>query len=170
MITIRREQKYDRHAVRQINELAFSRPLEANLVDAVRDGGNAIVSLVAVDQEGTVLGHILFSPIGLLPPVPGIRGLGLGPMAVHPARQNQGIGSMLVRAGLDWTREMGFDLVVLLGHPGYYPRFGFRIAEEAGITCPYDAPREAFMVIELTPACLNGYRGTVKYLPQFDAA
>ncbi len=170
MITVRAEEKSDLEAVRLINHLAFGQPVEADLVDSVRDRGNAVLSLVAANQEGAVLGHILFSPITLLPTIPGVQGLGLGPMAVRPDRQRQGIGSMLVRAGLDWSREMGYDLVVLLGHPDYYPRFGFQIAEESGITCPYDAPREAFMVIELTPGSLTGYRGTVKYLPQFDGA
>jgi putative acetyltransferase len=170
MITVRAEQKSDREAVHRINRLAFGQPLEADLVDSIRDGGNAIISLIAADEDGAVLGHILFSPVTLLPAIPGVRGLGLGPMAVHPDRQRQGIGSMIVRAGLDRARTMGYDFLVLLGHPGYYPRFGFRVAEEAGIRCPYDAPPEAFMVLELTPGCLAGYRGTVRYLPQFDAA
>ena len=106
------------------------------------------MSLVAEDA-GTVIGHTMFSPVSL----GGFAGLmmGLAPMAVTPARQRRGIGSALVRAGLECCREMGAAAVVVLGHPDFYPRFGFMPAARLGLSCEYDVPAEAFMAMELEP-------------------
>ena len=93
--------------------------------------------------------------------------MGLAPMAVLPEYQNQGVGSLLVRNGLSECQRAGFDIVVVLGHPRYYPRFGFIPASQKGLSCEYQVPDEAFMVIELRPGALNGMSGLVKYQPEF---
>jgi len=98
---------------------------------------------------------------------PDLNIMGLAPMAVAPANQNKGIGSALVRTGLERCKELGFGAVVVLGHPGYYPRFGFLPSARFGIGCEYEAPEEAFMVVALQPGCLRGKTGTIKYYAAF---
>ena len=89
-------------------------------------------------------------------------------MAVQPDRQNEGIGTGLVRAGLEACRHMGVVAVLVLGHPEYYPRFGFVPASRFGIQCAYDAPDEAFMALELVPDALQAVNGRVEYHEAFD--
>jgi putative acetyltransferase len=163
--TIRPEEPRDAEAVRIVNSRAFEGPTEATLVDALRDTPGAI-SLVAVVGD-TIVGHILFTPIhveGVEPPVPAS---GLAPMAVLPAYQRQGIGSLLVKAGLDACRSAGHRFVVVVGHPEYYPRFGFVAASTKGLECQWPVPPEAFMVLELEPGTLAAVRGLVRYRPEF---
>lgn len=164
---IRAETGADRAAVYDVNRLAFGQPDEAELVDRLRAAGRAIVSLVAV-SDGTVVGHILFSPVTVEDGGAAPHWLGLAPMAVRPARQRSGIGAALVRAGLGAARAAGATAVVVLGHPQYYPRFGFTPASRAGLRCVYDAPDEAFMAIELVAGGLAGRRGLVRYAPELD--
>ena len=158
---IRAEQPADAGMVRAVNEAAFDSALEADIVERIRDQGGASVSLVA-DSSGVVLGHILFSPVSV-GGHPALRVMGLGPMAVLPTHQRQGIGSSLVREGLDRCQEMGCDAVVVLGHPAYYPRFGFVPASRYGISSEYDVPDEVFMLVELRPGSLDGVTGEVIY-------
>ena len=94
--------------------------------------------------------------------------LGLAPMAVAPEYQQQGIGSALVRSGLEHCRAAGYKAVIVLGHPRYYPRFGFVPASHFNIRSQYDAPDEAFMALELEPGALGEIGGVVKYHPLFD--
>ncbi len=124
-----------------------------------------MLSLVA-EGNGIVVGHILFSPVSLSDR-PGLNMMGLAPMAVTPERQRQGIGSVLVRHGLDRCRELGVGAVVVLGHPGFYPRFGFVPAAQFGIDCEYKVSREAFLVVELQPGYLRDISGTVRYHAAF---
>ena len=172
-VTIRSERPTDRAAVFQVNRLAFGREDEGKLVDAIRSGTAPRLSLVA-EQGGIIVGHIFFSPVT----IPGARGTvaacGLGPMAVLPTHQRRGIGTALVRAGLDAARAAGHDAVVVMGHPEYYPRFGFVPAHAKGLTCEFGAPPEAFMVLELragalapVPAGDRGCGSIVRYLPEF---
>ena len=169
MIAIRAEVDADRAAVHAVNLAAFGQPAEADLVDRLRAAGRATVSLVAT-AGGEVVGHILFSPVTVEPaPSPPPSWLGLAPMAVRPERQRDGIGSALVRAGLAAAGAGGATAVVVLGHPDYYPRFGFAPASRVGLRCIYDSPDEAFMALELTPGGLAGHRGLVRYAPEFDA-
>jgi|SRR5687767_5623184 len=167
MIIIRPETCEDRAEVHQVNELAFGSPSEANLVDKLRPVADPQISLVAV-SEGQIVGHIFFSPVSVESNASGAETLGLAPMAVLPEFQNQGIGSQLVRAGLQECRRIGCDVVVVLGHPDYYPRFGFVPAKQKGLSCEYPVPDEVFMVTELKPGGLNGRRGLVKYRPEFN--
>jgi putative acetyltransferase len=162
---VRAEQEEDRAAVHAVNVSAFGTPLEANLVDALRDQAEPIVSLVAEDN-GVIVGHILFSPVSL-PGHPALKLAGLAPMAVAPEHQRKGIGSALVRAGLADCRRLGFGAVVVLGHPGYYPRFGFSPSARFGIACEYEVPEDAFMVVELESGFLRHASGTVRYHAAF---
>ncbi|MEE8585666.1 MAG: N-acetyltransferase [Acidobacteriota bacterium] len=168
-IDIRPERAADRKTVFRINELAFERPDEARLVEALREQARPMVSLVA-EAEGRVAGHILFTPVEIedrsrpdqLP------AMGLAPMAVDPEFQRQGIGSQLVRAGLLACREIGQPAVFVLGHPEYYPRLGFRPAAPLGLHYQDHSFDHAFMVAELAPGALQGRRGWVRYLPAFE--
>jgi len=166
-VFVRTERPDDIPAIRLLNDLAFGQPGEGLLVDALREAGQLTVSLVA-EKAGEVVGHIAFSPVTLEghPNAPGLAGL--GPMAVRPDLQRRGIGSRLVRDGLAACSAAGLRAVVLLGHPEYYPRFGFVPASRFSLRCVYDAPDEAFMALELRPGALAGLAGTLHYAPAFD--
>lgn len=162
---IRAEQAGDQAGVRGVNVAAFETPAEADLVDALRAQARPLVSLVAA-EVGAIVGHIMFSPVAL-PGHPTLALMGLAPMGVAPARQRAGIGSALVRAGLESCRRLPADAVGVLGHPEYYPRFGFAPGVRSGLGCEYDAPAEAFMVLELRPGTLRGATGKVQYHAAF---
>lgn len=162
------EQEADRAAVHALNVAAFGTRAEADLVEALRRAARPFVSLVA-EVGGVVVGHVMFSPVRL-PARPDLQIMGLAPLAVAPAHQRQGIGGALVRAGLEECRQLGFGAVVVLGHPQYYPRFGFTVAAQAGIGCEFDVPEEAFMLLELRPGYLRGAAGRVQYDPAFGSA
>jgi putative acetyltransferase len=164
-VEVRPERSDDRLAIRELNERAFDGPVEAKLVELLRDGGKSIVSLVAVHND-RVVGHILFSPVTVAEAPADLRAAGLAPMSVLPEFQNQGIGSRLARDGIDACRRLGFDLIVVLGHPGYYPRFGFQRASDHGLSSEYDAG-DAFMVLELRQGALQNVRGLVRYAAEF---
>jgi putative acetyltransferase len=168
MIEIRTERPSDARAIREINERAFGGPAEAFLVDKLRAANKAVVSLVAHDGE-LVVGHILFSPVTVAHAPESFRGAGLAPMSVLPEYQNQGIGSRLVRDGLAACRAAGFDIVVVLGHVGFYPRFGFAPAAGHGLGNEYDAS-DSFMVLELRDGVLKSVNGLVKYAAEFAEA
>lgn len=162
---IRAEAPADAPGVREVNAAAFGRDVEGRIVDALREQGALIASLVAIERE-RVVGHIAFSGATLA----GSEIAALGPMAVEPSRQRDGIGSALVRAGLDACRRLGHDVVVVLGHPAFYPRFGFVPARPLGVTCEYPVPDEVFMVAELSPGALRGRRGVARYAAPFALA
>ena len=163
---VRAETSEDYPAIRRVNELAFGRPEEAALVDALRQAAHPHISLVAV-IDGQVAGHIFFSPVSIETDGQAFTAMGLAPMAVLPQYQNKGIGSALVREGLKECRRISHDIVVVLGHPRYYPRFGFSPAKLKGLSCEYDVADDVFMVAELKPGALGGRRGLVKYHPAF---
>jgi putative acetyltransferase len=166
MMIIRPEKEEDREAIRRVNNLAFNRPNEANLVDALRIRAYPYLSLVAV-LDDRVVGHIFFSPVWIESEGAGFMAMGLAPMAVLPEFQKQGIGSELIRQGLNECRRLGHNIVVVLGHPRYYPRFGFVPASSKGLRYEYDVPDEVFMVVELEPGALGSRQGLVKYHPEF---
>jgi putative acetyltransferase len=168
VIEIRQEKPDDFAAVRDVNEQAFGRTAEAQLVDLLRAAKKAVVSLVALHQ-GRVVGHILFSPVTVTQASATFRGVGLAPMGVLPEFQNQGIGSRLVRDGLEACKRKGYDAVVVLGHTKYYPRFGFSRAKDYGLDNEYNA-QDSFMVSELRDGVLQTIGGLVKYAPEFDNA
>jgi len=164
---IRPERDSDKAAVYAVNASAFGTSIEADLVDRLRAQVPETISLVAEDRE-EIVGHILFSPVTVRSDSV-INMMGLAPMAVTPACQRRGIGSALVRAGLQRCTATGVSAVVVLGHPLFYPRFGFSRAAAFGLHCEYDAPEEAFLAIELIPGALKPFRGLVKYHPAFSA-
>jgi putative acetyltransferase len=169
-LIIRDETASDVAAVRAINQQAFDSATEADLVDLLRTTCPERLSLVA--QRGTdVVGHILFTPALLKTEASQIDGMGLAPMAVLPQHQQKGVGSALVRRGLARVRAAGYPFVVVLGHPSYYPRFGFERASHHDLSCAYEnVPDEAFMVRVFQPDILASATGTVHYRPEFDAA
>ena len=145
--------------------LAFGQDAEARLVDALRDGGYVRVSLVA-ETAGQVIGHILFSDLPIITEAGTVPALALAPMAVLPEVQNQGIGSALVRSGLDECRQQGHKIVVVLGHPHFYSRFGFSPKLAAHLESPFSG-KDSFMALELMAGALDGVTGHVQYPPPF---
>jgi putative acetyltransferase len=162
---IRPELPTDAEAVRTVNLAAFETNTEADLVELLRVQASPLISLVA-DDSGSIVGHILFSPAVLLGH-PHVKIMGLAPMAVLPAHQRRGIGSSLVRAGLEASRQLGFGAVIVLGHAKYYPRFGFQSASRFGLGCEYDVPDEIFMALELAPGTFSGKTGTIRTTRRF---
>jgi predicted N-acetyltransferase YhbS/ubiquinone/menaquinone biosynthesis C-methylase UbiE len=164
---VRPETPRDVSAVHRLNEQAFGQPLEANLVEKLRRHCGEAISLVA-ESGGQVLGHILFTPVVIAHQTGPVVGMGLGPMAVLPERQRQGIGSELVRHGLDILRERGCPFVIVVGHPEYYPRFGFERAVKHGLRCQWESvPDAAFMVLILDAAAMADVSGVVTYRAEF---
>ena len=166
-MTVRPEKSEDVPAIRIVNEQAFGGTAEADLVDALRRNGKTAISLVAED-DGHIVGHIFFSAVTIESKETGLTGIGLAPLAVIPERQNQGIGSMLMEHGLRRCRNEDHPFVVVLGHPNYYPRFGFVPASRFGIKSEYDVADEVFMVMELREGALTGCAGVAKYQPEFN--
>lgn len=166
MLVIRPETPEDSAAIRNVNEEAFGSSVEADLVEKLRSRQKYTLSLVATDGD-KIIGHILFSPVTIGEGNTSFGALGLGPMAVLPSYQKKGIGSQLVRAGLEECRRLGHKIVVVLGHSDYYPRFGFIPAKPRGIACELEVPDEAWMVLELRENALTGKSGTVKFQPEF---
>jgi putative acetyltransferase len=168
-IEIRPERPEHQEGVRRVNERAFAQSTEADIVDALRRAGATTLSLVAL-LRGEVVGHILFSPVTVLSPTGDFDAVGLAPMAVLPEFQRNGIGSQLVQRGLAELRAARHELVIVLGHAEYYPRFGFVKASTYGIRSEYDVPDEVFMALELKPGVLRGRGGGVaRYRPEFAA-
>jgi putative acetyltransferase len=165
-LIIRTEGEGDEAAIRRVNEAAFGRPGEGAVVDALRAAGAVTLSLVA-ESEGEIVGHILFSPVEVRQGGASWRAVALGPMAVLPGRQREGIGSALVRTALDNCRAAGEDVVFVLGHPAFYGRFGFVPAAHSGIDSQYGGG-DAFMVADLARGGLAGRAGTVFYHRAFD--
>jgi putative acetyltransferase len=164
-VAIRAEAPDDLDTVRHVNQLAFGQEDESGLVDTLRDGGYCRASLVA-EVEGRVVGYILFSDLPILTTTGTVPALALAPMAVLPDFQHLGVGSELVRRGLDVCREQGHKIVVVLGHPAFYPRFGFSPAPAARLTSPFSG-KESFMALALVPGALDDVAGRVEYPPPF---
>lgn len=169
MTILRPEQPDDYLAVEHVNQLAFGQDGEARLVAALRetDGHDPALSLVAI-RDDRVVGHILFSPIVIETDGDDAAALALAPMSVLPDHQRQGIGSELVRSGLETCRLRGHRIVVVLGHAEYYARFGFTPAGPHGVRCPFTVPDDTFMVIALVPGGLDHINGVVRYPAAFD--
>jgi len=165
-VKIRAEEERDWPAVYSLNESSFGTVSEADLVDLLRAQVSQVISLVAeVNQE--VVGHIMFTPVSLSG-FPAASIMGLAPMAVSSKKRNRGIGSALVRKGMEECRNLNIGAVVVLGHSGYYPRFGFKRASLFGIHCEYDVPEDVFMAVEVEPSYLSEKYGIVKYHELFE--
>lgn len=170
MISIREETPGDVSVIRRINEQAFGCSEEADVVDTLRESCDGLLSLVA-EWGGQIVGHILFSPVTITAERGIVHGMGLAPMAVFPRYQRRGIGSALVRHGLALLLERGCPFVIVLGHPEYYPRFGFERASQYGITSQWDdVPDDAFMIRVFDESVMAGVSGVARYRDEFDAA
>ena len=159
---VRPERPADVIAIRNVHDAAFGGTGEGRLVDALRDAGKLVVSLVA-ETDGELVGHVGFSPVTSAAPA---RGFGLAPMAVRPDVQRRGIGGQLVVAGLAAVAEVGAEFVVVLGDPRYYGRFGFGPAAARGLADEFRGG-DAFQVIELRDGAIPTGVGLVRYAPEF---
>ncbi|HKQ70303.1 MAG TPA: N-acetyltransferase [Polyangiaceae bacterium] len=169
MAHVRHEGPADEAGVRTLNELAFGRTEEANLVDALRRNGGIVLSLVAFRDE-RIVGHVVFSAVKV-ETTSGhvVEGVALGPMAVLPELQRTSIGGHLLRLGLAQLSTDGHRFVVVLGHPDYYARFGFEPASSRGLRWAREGHDPSFLAKELAPGGLHGVDGLVRYRPEFDA-
>jgi putative acetyltransferase len=162
-MNIRLEQPADEAQVRAVNEKAFGRPEEAGIVDRLRLSCPEAISLVA-DDGGEVVGHIIFTVVFIDSPKGKLWGRGLAVMAVLPDRQRQGIGSRLIERGLDLLREEKCPFVIVVGHPEYYPRFGFTRASGYNLSSQWEGmPDEAFMVLVMDQGAMQGVSGVATY-------
>lgn len=164
-LIITKEKPNEVQQIWEVNSLAFETNTEANLVARLRTSGVDFISLVAKYNDDLV-GHILFTEVHL--ENSDIKIAGLAPMAVKPEFQNTGIGSVLVEYGLRECKLKGYQAVIVLGHPKYYPKFGFEPSVKYGIKSEYDVPDEVFMIKELVGNSLKGVSGIVKYHEEFN--
>ncbi len=163
------EETEDQTAVWKVNRLAFQKKEEADLVDTNRINNKITLSLVA-KIERKFVGHILFSQVRVVSADHSEHiGIGLGPIAVLPAYQNKGIRTRLIRYGVKMLKTAGHPFVIVLGHPTYYPRFGFVPSSKYGISWEQTVPDDIFMALELTPGALDRFSGIVYYHSEFDA-
>jgi putative acetyltransferase len=167
VVKIRSELEHDAVAIERVLRQAFPSGAEAALVEVLRGRTEPQISLVAEHEQGGVVGHVLFTPVGVDSGSPDARVLGLGPMAVSPDFQRGGVGTALVEAGLAACRAAGGAAVVVLGHPAYYPRFGFRPAWDFGLYYAVAGREPAFLARELVPGALRGVGGRVVYHEAF---
>ncbi len=166
---IRPELPSDAPAIFDVHLQAFAQDGESRLVDALRDEGmiNPELSLVA-DYGGHIIGHILFCPVSIISAGTETSALALAPLGVHCDYQCRGIGAALVETGIEECRRLGHRIVIVVGHPSYYPRFGFTAAKESGIFPPFPCPDNVFMALPLTTGALDGAGGVVRYPAAFD--
>jgi putative acetyltransferase len=170
LIEIRYERSDDIDEIRSLNDNAFGQPVEGRIVDKLRKSCKEILSLVAISNN-KVVGHILFSPVTIERKSGIIEGMCLGPMAVLPELQNQGIGTKLIKEGLRIINNTICPFVIVLGHERYYPRFGFQRASKYGLKSQWEGvPDEAFMVTILNDSVMKRVSGIVRYRDEFHKA
>jgi putative acetyltransferase len=166
MITIREEQPGDIKIIRDVNKRAFGQRQEADLVDKLRQNCDDLLSLVALMQN-QVVGHILFTPVMVESEDNIVKGMALAPMAVLPEYQRQGIGSELVRAGIEKLKKRQCPFIIVLGHAEYYPRLGFEPASRYGVRSEWEVPDEAFMILVIGEFEMQGGVALARYRPEF---
>ena len=163
---LRDEVATDHEGIRRVLTSAFPTPAEADLVEALRAAGKLTVALVA-ELDGRIVGHIAFSAVTMDGAPGNDDAEGLAPVAVHPDAQGKGVGSALIREGIERVKQSGKGFVVLLGEPEYYSRFGFGSASAHGLADTYGGG-DAFQVLELRQGAIPQGAGTVRYAPEFD--
>lgn len=151
----------DHAAIHAVVEAAFGQPDEATLVDALRADGDAMLELVAEEDDGAVVGHILFSP---LTADTGASFAALAPLSVMPDRQRDGLGTWLMEVAHELLRARGVEALIVLGHPDYYPRVGYSAAAAKTVTAPFSGPQ--FMALALKPGALDA-PVTIRYAKAF---
>lgn len=164
---IENEQPQHHAEVFEVTRAAFAGDDEAHLVERLRADGLTRLSLVAIEDD-EVVGHVLFTDLPVTVDARVLRALCLAPVSVRPDYQNTGVGSMLIREGLRQSAQAGFEAVVVVGHPAYYPRFGFSAKLAEKLVAPFSG--EVFMAIELVDGALQGGAGTVVYPEAFGIA
>ncbi|MBN1369736.1 MAG: N-acetyltransferase [Dehalococcoidaceae bacterium] len=169
MLNVRVETDNDVTTIYHINAQGFGREKEAEFVNHLRDHHGITLSLVA-EYNGLLVGHALFSPVRIEPDGAGFNSVTLTPLAVLPEYQRRGIGSMLVREGMEKIRSLGHDIIFLVGHPEYYPRLGFTQAKPKGFRCEFDVPDEAWMLLEAVKVDCEKLERTVYFRPEFRMA
>jgi putative acetyltransferase len=161
---VREERPEDALLVRRVTEAAFGRGDEADLVEQLRDENAVLASLVA-DVDSETVGHILFSRMWIESAESRVAAVALAPVAVMPSHQRSGIGGLMIRTGLQLLRDRGEEIVIVLGDPTYYARFGFSRESARPLESPFAA--EHFMAMELRPRALTGVAGSVRYPAAF---
>lgn len=170
MTKIRFEKPEDIAFIHSVNEQAFGRVSEAKLVDTLRLACTDHLSLVA-DDNGSIIGHLIFTPVVVTDGKQKTEGMGLAPMAVLPSRQRQGIGTQLVDTGLLILKEKDCPFDILLGHPEYYPRFGFQAASGCNIRTQWDGvPDETFMILVMDHEAMQNVSGVATFRDEFNDA
>ena len=162
IIEVRSEHPDDTPAIRDVNRRAFEQDQEASIVDALRPMERRRLSLVATLND-RVVGHIMYSPVE----IGELTGAGLGPMAVLPEHQREGVGSKLIEAGNRQLKSAGCPFIVVIGHADYYPRFGFKPARPLGMACEWEVPDDVFLLLVLDPEKMRGIAGTAKDRHEF---
>jgi len=166
-IVIRKEEEKDYKKIYEVNKLAFQQENEGKLIEKIREGDNFFPELSLVAEiDNRIVGHILLSKIKIVGDSV-YESLALAPMAVIPNLQRQGIGSALIKKGMEKAKEQGFSSIIVLGHKDYYPKFGFQKASKWNIRCPFEVSDEAFMAIELKENALKSKPGVVEYPDEF---
>ena len=169
VINIRKETEKDYEDIKSVNDKAFGQENEGKIVENLRKNENysSDLSLVA-EIDNKIVGHILFFPIKIISQENEYETLSLAPMSVLPNYQKMGIGSKLIEYGIKAAKKAGYGSIIVVGHPDYYPRFGFAPASTFGIKLPFEVPDNAFMALELLPNSLKGKQGTVKYPKEYN--
>lgn len=173
-ILIKKERPEEYNTTEEVVKKAFSNEeysdkKEHLLVNRIRKSDAFIpeLSLIAIDQDHEIVGHILLSKITIVNDDKTVDSLALAPVSVIPEHQKKGIGSQLIHTALKKAKEIGYHSVIVLGHPDYYPKFGFKQARLWNIRAPFDVPDEVFMALELTENYLENVQGVVHYSSAF---
>lgn len=161
---LRAEQSGDEKPIFAVNAAAFATDAEARLVDMLRNDGDLLFSHVA-EEDDVIIGHIALSPMEAIADNQPIRALGLGPVAVAPKRQLEGIGSQLVHAAINWAQANEWQLIILLGNPVYYSRFGFSVEDAKPFASPFAGPY--FQALWLDATAQKPQSGRAEYAPAF---
>ena len=167
-IIIRQEVKADHTRIKEINDQAFEQEDEGSLVNKLRERDQFIPKLsLFAETDEMVVGHILFYPVKIISSTQKHTTLSLGPMAVLPEYQKKGIGGKLINEGLNLAKDLRFRSVIVIGHPEYYPKFGFTKASYWGIKVPFEVPDEVFMALEIVEGELQNKQGVIEYPAEF---
>ena len=164
---IRSEAPADIIPIDNLLKTVFDTEAEAELVMRLRENGKRTLSLVACNDDGELVGHLFFSPVML--DGEDHNWQGLAPMAIKPEYQRQGVGQAMLEEAKQTLAELGYPVIVVLGHPEYYPKAGFVPAAPQGIQCPWPVPEEAFMVLEVVSGAIDGKTGMISYSEEFNA-